>query len=204
MTSAEKKLQIINMGLMHFAQSPITQVEFAALSNPAAIAADAFWDPCRDEVLGESNWPFANCTQTLSAIDTATDCEWSFIYSYPTLAVSTIWNVFDEGSTTTKGEQDFEVKYIPALLGKYIFSNLEDAIAEYTCQVTDPLLWDNKFCMAMSYNLGSKMVMPVTGDVNKALSLAAIASALTGEAKRIGSSEKTKKSTPSSSYINAR
>lgn len=204
MTSAEKKLQIINMALLHIGQAKITQAQLTAASIPSAMAADTMWDPCRDEVLGESDWPFATCTETLSAISTITDAEYEYVYTYPTSAVSSVWSVFDEGTADKKEEQEFIVKYVPAQSNKFIFSHLQDAIAEYTYQVTDALMWSPKFCTAFSYKLASEICVPITGDVQKAFNLANIYNSFLGEAKRVISSEKVKKPTHTSKYLEAR
>lgn len=204
MTSAEKKLQIANMALLHLGQTKITQAQLTAASIPSASAIDLFWDPCRDEVLGESDWPFATCTETLSAISTITDAEYEYVYTYPTSAVSSVWAVFDEGSADKKEEQEFIVKYVPASSNKFIFSHLSDAIAEYTYQVTDALLWSHKFNIAFSYRLAAEVCVPITGDVQKGLQLMQVYNAMLGEAKRIGSSEKVKKPTQTSKYLESR
>lgn len=198
------QLQIINLALSHLGQNPITQTELTADTSPSAIAANDYWEPCQDEVLGEAAWSFATVTQSLSAIETLEDVEWSYMYDYPTLAVSSIWNVFNEGTPTTKGKQEFEVKYVPSESNKVIFSNLEDAIAEYTYQVTDPLIWSHKFCMAMSYLLAARMAVPLAADTDKALKILGIYAPILDEAKRLDASSKIKKPPQSSSYVNAR
>ena len=204
MTSAEKKLQIVNMALLHLGQAKITQAQLTAASIPSAMAMDVMWDPCRDEVLGESDWPFATCTETLSVIDTITDAEFEYVYTYPTSAVSSVWAVFDEGTADKKNEQEFIVKYVPASSNKFIFSHLEDAIAEYTYQVTDALMWSNKFNTTFSYKLAAETCVSITGDAQKAMNLMNIYNGLLGEAKRVSSSEKYKKPTQTSKYLEAR
>lgn len=198
------QLQIVNLALAHLGQLAITQSELDNNSNPTAIAANAFWVPCRDEVLGESDWPFATVTQSLSALDNLSDSEWDFIYSYPTLTVSSIWNVFNDATIDDKAKQEFTVKFVIATGSLAIYSNLDDAIAEYTYKVTDPSIWSNKFVMAFSYRLAASMAIPVAGDAAKGLELRDIYNAILSEAKRLESSEKIKVPPQGSKYIDAR
>lgn len=204
MTSAQQKLAIINMALGHFGQAQITQTQLDNSSKPGAVQANLFWDQCVDEILGEFNWPFATVTETLSAIDTDGG-EWDYVYTYPTAAVSSLFAVYDLGTDDDKKyEQEFQVRYIPSLSNRFVHSDLQNAIAEFTYQVTDPLLWSPKFKTAMSYLLAARMVVGVNGDIKKAEELAHIYNGLIGEAKRLGSSENKNKPKVTSKYENAR
>lgn len=198
------QLQISNLALAHLGMNAITQAQLTASVIPAAVAINSFWEFARDEVLGEISWSFANTTLAMVAIDDITDIEWEFCYEYPTLAVGSIWNVFDEGSVSTKEEQEFEVKYVPSELNKCVFTNLEAAYAEYTYKVTDPDIWSDKFNMAFSYRLAASMAMLLTGDADKGLKLMGIYNILLAEAKRIGNSEKVKAPPESQKYLNSR
>ena len=196
------KLEIINLSLLHLGQSAITQTQLTDNVIPSAIVANVFWEPCRDEVLGESNWSFATVTHTLSSLDIE-DSEWAKCYSYPTLSVSNMWFVFNTFTYDKKSEQEFTRRHIVTLGVSVIFSDLENAIAEYTYKVTDTLLWDNKFNMAMSYRLASSMALPLGADVDKGLKLLSIANTILGEAKRLNSSEKTRVPDQPQRYIDA-
>lgn len=198
------QLEIINLALSHIGQNPITQTQLDNNSHPSAIAANTYWVPCRDEVLGESNWSFANTTLALSAVSAVTDVVWDYCFTYPTLAVGSVWNVFDEGTIDTKEDQKFEVKYVPSQSNKCIFSNLEHAYAEYTYKVTDPEIWSQKFAMAFSYRLASSIAVPIGAGVEMANNMAVIYNGIIQEAKRLGASEKVKKPNQDSGYINSR
>jgi hypothetical protein len=197
------QLEVTNLALKHLGQNSITQAQLTANTDPRAVNANVFWEPCRDEVLGEARWSFATSTLALSSIDT-TDLEWEYVYTYPTMCVGTVWNVYDEGTITNKEEQQFEVKYLPSQSNKCIYTNLADAYAEFTYKVTDPEIWSDKFAMAFSYRLASSMAVPLTGDADKGLKLMEIYNAILGEAKRLGSSEKRTKPNQDSNYVNAR
>lgn len=196
-------LQIVNLALAHMGNTAITQAQLTANAIPSAIAANTFWEPCRDEALGESRYSFATATLALSAIDT-TDSVWDYIYTYPAQAVGSIWAVYNDETYAEKEEQEFEVKYYTTTSVRAIYSNLQNAIAEYTYKVTDPEIWSTKFVMAFSYRLASSMSMYLTGDAANGLKLMDIYNGLIGEAKRIGNSEKVKVVIPTSKYQEAR
>lgn len=197
------KLQIINLALGHSGMTSITQAQLTANELPSAIAANLYWDVCQDEVLGEVPWSFATNTLALSSLNVR-DIIWSYCYSYPTVSVGSMWNVFNEATTVTKEEQEFEVKYISSLAVSAIYTNLQYAYGEFSYRVTDTTIWSTKFVMAFSYKLASSMTMSISGDVTKATALSDIYNNLIGEAKRIGNSEKRKVPNVSSSYQDGR
>ena len=198
------QLQIINLALVHQGSATLTQSALDNLSDPASLAANVLWEPCRDEVLGSARWSFATVTQTLSVIDNIIDAEYDYVYTHPTLSVGAIWCVFNEGSVDTKEDNEFELRYAPTLTLSVIYTNEADAIAEYTYKVTSPAVWSDSFNMAFSYLLASRMCAATTGDVDKSLKLGQIYSSLISDSKRIGASEKRKKPKETSNYLNAR
>lgn len=199
-------LTIVNLALARFGQRKLSQADLTAGVLPAADAANAFFDPCVTEVLGESDWPFATVTLGLSSLGQDAVGEWGYIYSYPTatLTTSSIFNVYNQGTLEDKTEQEFEVRYVPTLGVDVIYSNLDYAIAEYTYKVTNTALWSAKFKTALSYRLAAEMCVPVSGDTKQALNLMSIYNAFLGEAKRLGHAEKRKAPEESSRYRDAR
>ena len=197
------QLQIVNLALHHLGMNSITSAQLTADAIPSAKEANVFWEPCRDEVLGEVPWSFNTATLALSALN-IDDLEWEYVYSYPTLSVGSVWAVYDESTATTKYDQNFEVKYTPSQSNKCIYTNLQYAYAEYSYKVTDPSIWSDKFNMAFSYRLAAEMAIPLIGDSNKSEQMLNIYGAIIGEAKRIGNSEKVEKPTQTSNYQNGR
>lgn len=197
------QLQIVNLALGNLGMPAITQAQLTASVHPSAVAANLYWEPCRDEVLGEHNWSFATSTLGLSAIST-TDSVWEYVYSYPTLAVGSVWAVYNDGTTEDRDEQEFEVKYYATTGVRAIYSNLDSAYAEFTYKVTDPEIWSTNFSLAFSYRLASSMALPLMGDASIGLKMMDIYNGMIQEAKRIGGREKVKKPNQPSSYIDAR
>lgn len=199
------QLQVINLSLVNLGQNVITQAQLTANALPSAVAANLWWEPCRDEVLGANNWSFATVTLSLTALD-INDVKWDYCYAYPTvsLCASSMWNVYNDATSTTKDQQEFTVRYIPTLGVTAIFSDLDSAIAEYTYKVTDTTLWTNEFIMAFSYRLSAAMAMSLTGAKDKGIEAMQLFNGLISEAKRLSFSEKPKKNDEDCGYINAR
>ncbi len=197
------QLQIINLSLNVLGQNTITQAQLDANAHPSAVAANLWWAPCRDEVQGANNWSFATVTESLTAYN-KDDSQWDFVYAYPTMAVSTMWRVFNEGTASTADSQKFTVKNIPTLGVSAIFTDLQYAIAEYTYKITDTSLWTNNFNMAFVYRLAAAMAITITGSGDKGIAASQAYNNLLSEAKRLSFSEKNSKPDDSNSYIAAR
>lgn len=193
------KIDIANMALTHLGMNGITSF---TQNNPSAIACNTFFVPTRDEVLGESQWPFARVSEAL-ALTNEEVLGWDYCYLYPVKAAG-VWNVYDEATVNKKGEQEFEVVYIPDSNIKVICSNLASAYADYTYKINDTSLYNNKFIMAFSYRLAAAMAHTLTGSAEVGLKLMDIYNALISEAKRISGSEKKKKPNQVSSYQESR
>ena len=193
------KIDIANMALTHLGMSGITSL---TQDNPSAIACNTFFIPARDEVLGESKWPFAAVSESL-VLTTETITGWDYCYLYPVNAAA-VWDVYDESTTLTRGEQEFEVLFVPGTNRRIICTDLQYAIADYTYKQEDTSLYSPKFVMAFSYRLAAAMAHTLTGSAEIGIQLSTVYSALISEAKRISGSEKRKKPNQESSYQNSR
>jgi hypothetical protein len=202
-----EQLDIVNLALNHLGMRSLSNLTG---SDPSTTAANVYWEPCRDDVLRESSWPFANVVEALDMVTTTlswsvTDNipDWSYAYEYPANAMN-IWNVFDEATIDNKQEQNYQVRYDPTLGEKIILSDLYDPWGEYTYKITEPSKWDSKFVMAFSYRLAATMAHQLTGDASLGLKMMDLYNVILSEAKRLGHSEKVKKPPQSSSTANSR
>jgi len=132
--------------------------------SEAVDAVNAFLEITRDQTLRDFPWPFATMivdstvTNTGGFIEVEEDPndEWGFSYRYPTdcLEIRRIqsglrqdvpgsrvpYRVGFDGTTTTA-------------TGRLIFTDMEDAILEYTAALTDTSIFPVDFIMAWSYRL---------------------------------------------------
>lgn len=198
-------LTLVNLSLVTLGQNVITQAQLTANAIPSAVAANLWFDTCRDEVLGANNWSFATVTETLTALDKE-DSQWDYVYSYPasTLCVSSIWRVWNDATADTADQQEFAVKYIPTLGVTAVFTDLDEAIAEYTYKVEDTDLWTREFSMAFVYRLAAAMAISLTGAKDKGIEASVTYNNLISEAKRLSFSEKKKKPDEDCKYITGR
>lgn len=140
----------------------------------------AFWFPlCRDEVLRDGNWPFAQRAVALAAAAGQTFPGWQYVYGYPSGALK-IQHVTDEQGVRLARSSIFAPDYVytqvhPALftgqpyevaLGsdgttKVILTDQPDAYAIYTAQVTDPTVLPMDFVSALAWKLASEIALPL-------------------------------------------
>jgi hypothetical protein len=201
---------IANLALSHLGMTAITDLNVdAANNNPSAVAINAHWGPCRNDVFSEFKWPFATVIEPMqvqASVSIDDYPEWSYFFVY-TANAATVWNVFDSSTVKTKHENQFEVVYNPTLQKRIICCNLtwtSFAFNEYTYNVTDPTFWSPKFVMAFSYRLAASICMILTGDEKKSLFLMDLYRGFIHEAKRVSSSEKKTKPDQNNPIVNAR
>ena len=193
------QVQIINRALAHLGMNPITNIQS---NDQSAIVANQFWEQCRDDVLSEHRWPFANVQIALALVSDEVE-GWEYVYGYPAKCAR-LFNVFNEGNVSTKDIQEFEVVYIATSNKRVVCTNIDEAIGEYTYKVSDTTVWDSKFITAFSYRLASEMAHTLIGDVDKGLKLMQVYNAFLSDAKRLSYQEKIKKPTRTSSAYDAR
>lgn len=193
------KVDICNMALAHLGMKSITSI---SENTPSAIACTQFFDTSRDDVLRESQWPFAKVSEAL-VLTTEEILGWDYVYLYPVRAAA-VWAVYDESTYDNKDEQEFEVVFVPATNRKVVCSNLQYAYVDYTYKVVDTSIYDPKFVMALSYRLAASMAHTLVGSAEIGEKLMNIYGLILSEAKRISGSEKKKKPNQESSYVNSR
>lgn len=184
------QLNIYNLALRHLGLKKISSLTG---TDPATTACNDFFVPCRDDVFSEHQWSFANVQATLNPSAVNVPSGWEHAYDYPTENCAAVWLVYNESTTDSKFDQDFETMYAPAADAKIICTNLSDALYEYTHIVTSITMWSAKFIMALSHRISAEIAPFLTGDDKKALNEMQIYSAIIGEVKRIDAVGQIKK-----------
>lgn len=146
------KTQICNMALYHLG----TSKEIANVDSPSETSEEArtmrvFWDTAKEKILGEFPWPFATKVAALGQVEEDPTDEWGYSYSYPSdaLAIRKIQSGL---------RMDNRQSVIPYQIAqdsgvKLIYTDLDEAIAEYTVNLTGTDLFTAEFCIALSYLL---------------------------------------------------
>jgi hypothetical protein len=209
---------VCNMALSFLGMKSISSLDAdTTLNNPAAIAINKHWGPCRNDVFREFKWPFADAIIPLvpnDSVDLNDYPEWTSFYDYTSNA-ATLWAVFDASTVLKKESNLFEVVYDHTLDQKIICCDLSSTggsstivtstvFGEYTYNVTDCEKWDVKFIKAFAINLASNICVELTGDVQKALELAKMYANSIQESKRIAHYEKKRKPNQTNSIVNSR
>lgn len=125
-----------------------------------ASACRRFYELCRDNTLRDFEWPFATKFADLALLGEDPTDEWAFSYVFPSDCVRLrriMSGTFPDTSQTL-------VSYRRVNDGgtQAIYTNQEDASAEYTERIEDPSLYPPDFVMALSFLLASMIAPRIT------------------------------------------
>jgi hypothetical protein len=150
----------------------------AITDNPAAArACYAAYEDVRQYMLRERPWPFAQRYETLALVASDPNPEWSFAYRYPASYLK-IYRLINETATTGNATvyDDLGLVYTPSYRqanpwqtgsdsqGLLIYTDLEDAIAVGTWDVSDEGQWDPMFADAFAWRLAYEVAPALTKD----------------------------------------
>ncbi len=184
------KLEIINLGLSHIAQPPITQAQLdAETGNVQVEAALRVWEFALSETLRGYNWGFAKVQEALVETTDYDPAVYTYAYVYPANCVA-IRKINVQTEIDKAISEKYEVMYDSANEKKRIVTDIEDAYIEYTYNLDNPALFDSVFVIAFALRLAAELAVPLTGDDKKADFLTSLANNAIGEAKRLDSTNK--------------
>ena len=197
------KTEIANLALSHLAvDKEIANLETE--SSKEASSARRFYDTARDMILRDFSWPFATKIAALSLIEEEPNTEWAFSYRYPTdcLYLRRIL------SGVRNDSRDTRAPYREAQddAGIIIFTDEDDAQAEYTVKTDNPQIYPPDFTLAFSYLLASLMAPRVTAGDPYKLGQRALAmyQAMKAKAENTARNEEQAEEEPDSEFIRAR
>ena len=169
-----------------------------------ASACNRFYEPARDEVLEDFNWPFAEKRVYLNKVDDTPTTDWLYSYAYPSEAVSLIR--IPSGIRNDTFDTKIPFKVVHGDSGKLIYTDQQDAEMIYTKRVTDVSRYTAKFRMALSLKLAGYIAARVTGGDPFKLQNKAEAKYLRvlKEAQAAALNEQQKEEDPDSEFIRAR
>jgi hypothetical protein len=145
-------------------------------SSQPAVMCSLFYEPMRDLLLNDFQWPFATKYRELALVAEEPNDDWSFSYRYPTdcLNIRRIINFANRASvfnglvfpSPIGSESNFQPMRVPYDLGndaqgKLIFSNESDAVIEYTAAVTDVSLFTPSFASLLAWKLAQEIARPL-------------------------------------------
>jgi hypothetical protein len=151
-------VEIVNLALGHLG----TSKEIALLTEVSDEArfARRFFETARDATLRDFPWPFSSTFVTLGLVATDPTEEWGFSYRYPSNCL-TMRRILS-GLRTDNRQSEASFKIGSDASGKLIFTDIQDAQAEYTVRVTDALQYPPDFVLAFSLRLAMYMAPKLT------------------------------------------
>lgn len=184
-------VDIVNMALAAIGtQSTVTSINPSDGSTEANNAA-ILYTPVRQGLLRAVNWNFARKQANLNLLKSATDTNstcpvpWQFEYAYPqdSLRLRFLLPPFTNTSTSSGTVIPAGVTLAPPWpVGvnipftvavdtdsknnnvRVILSNLQNAIAVYTADISDPALFDSGFVDAFVHMMASRLVIALSGN----------------------------------------
>lgn len=153
------KVQICNMALSHLGVGKeISDIDTER--SQEAIACRTFYDTTRKAVLEEFAWPFAKRSVVLGLVEEDPNDEWAYSYRYPTDAVK-IRKIMNSLRNPAASQRD---KFVISSdsSGVLIYSDTEDAEAEYTYNEENTGIFPADFTLALSYRLAMYLAPRLT------------------------------------------
>jgi hypothetical protein len=152
--------EIANLALSHLNIGK----EIANLETEKSEEAGAcrrFYDTARDETLRDFAWPFATKFVTLAPVADNPTTEWGKSYRYPSDCV--FFRRILSGLRNDTRQSRVPYKVTQDAAGLLIFTDLADAVAEFTIRETDPSKYPSDFTMAFSMRLAALIAPRLTG-----------------------------------------
>ncbi len=156
MTSTE----IANLSLTHLGIGK----EIANLDterSAEAITMRRIFEMCRDATLRDFPWPFATEIRTLALVEEDPTDMWKYSYRYPTDCL--MFRKIESDVAIDTADTRIVYKIGRDASGRLIYTNREDAVAEYTIKITDHQQFTPDFVWAFSLRLASYAAPKITG-----------------------------------------
>jgi hypothetical protein len=196
--------EIANLALGHILAGRIGNLE--SEKSEEANVCRVYFSIVQEAVLRDFPWHFASRIAALNLVAEAPNEEWLFSYRLPVEAVK-----FGRILSGKSPEQEAEGDPVPYRIasdasGQLVYTDKEEAQAEYTVRNPNPSSWPPDFTLAFSLRLASYIAPSLTeGDPNR-LGLRALQlyEAEIGRARAAAANERNLKPPPLPSGIRAR
>lgn len=157
---ASSSTAICNLALTHLGVGK----EIASLdeNSQEASACNRVYNDALDEILSDYHWNFANKFRTVELIEEEPNDEWEYSYLYPNDCIKL-------RRVLSGVRNDYRGSRVPFKVASsddsstLIYTDMENAVIEYTYRHTDPQFYPPKFTMAFSYLIASYIAARVTG-----------------------------------------
>lgn len=145
-------MALYNMGITRTISNLSDGTQEAKLCN-------SFYEHARDELLQEYPWNFAKASAVLPLTVEASSYG-TYVYAIPSNCLS-VRRVYTSGDA--KGNNKYMMMR-GASGGKVVVCDVENAWADYTYRVTDPLEYPPLWVEALAWKLSTLLALPLKGD----------------------------------------
>ena len=160
---AASETAICNLALSHIGVGEEIQ-NLETDKGQSAETCRRFYDTVRNEVLEEWKWPFTVKMVPLALVTADPNSEWAFEYAYPSdaLKIHRIVCVTSAGlagaNRNPSRQSRIPFRLAAGTTGTVVWTDVEDAGAEYTELIEDVLRYPASFVMAFSLKLALYIV----------------------------------------------
>lgn len=169
---ARNIVQICNEAISDLPAHPITGIDD---SRTEARECNRHLNGVVADLIGMHDWAFARRRITLAAIANDREGEWGYAYSLPDEIVSPIMLVRNYAASSIPGYVFTPMLYWPSasagyelmdytLAGTTLYTNVADAILEYSIDAVEPNKWHPLFAQAVIRLLAARIYRPILGE----------------------------------------
>lgn len=152
------KIDICNMALSRLGVELIESLNEA--SEPARVCSQ-FYNQARRVVLRRYNWTFATRRSELALLPT-TIPDYLYAYRYPARC-EFVRKLYNKDCDNIPAYTEYKLGSDSE--GMIIYTDVENAVAEYTADIEDCGLFDSQFTEMLSWKLAAEMAFKLTGNM---------------------------------------
>jgi hypothetical protein len=130
-------------------------------NSPEANAVNVFFTTARDKAFEDFPWPFATRFVALALIEEDPTTEWNYSYGYPSTAVT--FRRILSGVRNDSHQSKVRYRIVYGTSAREIYTDEENAVAEFTFRVTDTGRFPPSFVLAFAYKLAELIAPALTG-----------------------------------------
>jgi hypothetical protein len=191
--------EICNMALSYIGHGRINSIDDM---SEEARKCKVHYDHDRRRMLTAYPWGFAKRVEKLAAFPEAVP-GWDVVYAYPAECLSVLY-VYNKESARKKETEPEDYEIVTLGGNKGVATDVQEAWAEYTADVKDPVNFSEEFVEGLTHLLASSIAMGITGNANIAMQHMQLAQQSVITAKQYSVLEKERRMRYPNKYANER
>lgn len=158
-------VQICNRGASQYLGLP--RVNNLNEGTPQSEQYELHYNDLRRSLLEKHWWIFAKCVQPLAQTTNDRPDEWLYKYELPAKVIDIHW-INDPQIATLAMQKGADPDAPREGIGRYVYTNIEKAYIQYTCDEENTDLMPQYFKDALSAMVAAAVAMPLTESVSRA------------------------------------